>query len=431
MDEQRTEPFSGFTLLMARLWKARWVIVGTAAVFAIVTYLNLKFLTPETFRSETVIYLAEDTEPPTIEALAMSLDTLDAVRERFLDQYPNTKDIDDMKKWKRRFHMDQVIVEDNSLRKEYSPAVTLAADAHSQERAQTLATLWLDEIIQRFGGVSGLEARFRSQHARDLLDDLKSREQRAVEQQTARRFRSAELEKRLYQQYNFLAPVNIPESRSERQFRPFIEGFVVENPQFSVDVPPVAESREPGLIERKMRLQADLAKTQARLESYEEALKMGPTDDVRASLEQNRFDLRADVAGMKSEAASLNRLIAEAEDEISSLTAALQTVKSDLAAASAEVAALRFQQEVVGSMVAEYISNGYLSEQAGLPDRELSARLDFSVVAEPSMPDKKIAPQRVVNGILAGIIGGFLACLVMGLAHFVEQLPELSRRGKK
>jgi len=174
------EAFSGFLQLMARLWRARWFVIGIAALFAILTFINLKFIALETFRSEAILYLAEEVEPPILETLLKNPEMLDVVRKRFLERFPEAKGVAQMEKFKRRFQMDQVILEDNSLRKRYSPALTLSADAHSAEEAQALASIWLEEVTARFGGASGLEAQFKVQHARELLDDLKSKESQSV-----------------------------------------------------------------------------------------------------------------------------------------------------------------------------------------------------------------------------------------------------------
>jgi len=424
MSHESNDAFSGFTLFLARLWRARWYIVTVSAVFAIVTYLNLKFLTPETFRSETIIYLSEDVEAPTIKTLVTNFEMLDVVRSRFREVFPKAKGLSYLDRFAQRFHVNEEVLEDNSIRKVYSPALVLSADAHSPEQAQTLASIWLDEVVRRYGGTTGTESRFRMENNRILLDLLKNQEMQVEESRAVLQYRVAELESRLQGLIRILSPSDILDIQKPREFTTYIEGMLPKPQQVSVNVPARSAPIEPGLIEQQMKLQTERAKAEARHKVYVDRIASGGT--LPEGVQEKAVDLRAEIAALQAEEESVARQIAQVRDDISSLTLALRAAKSDLAASDTELAGLRLQQDFVGSSLAKYTSNGFLSEQVSHWTEDAPARLDFAVVANPSLPDRKVAPQRLLSAILAAIIGGILTCFVIGFAHLVERLPALA-----
>lgn len=423
------DAFDGFLLLLARLWRAKWFIVAFAALFAIVTYLNLKFLADETFRSEAVLYLSPDVQAPTLKTMITSAEVLDVVRTRYRQQFPDAKGTGYLDRFAKRFKASEEINEDNSLRKVYSPALTLTADATTPKEAQALNAIWIDIIVNRYGGMMGLNAKFRTENGRILLNELKKQEKDIVERRTAFQVQVVELESRLQSMLGMLSPVERVDAGNDREFTAYIRGMQPKPQQLSLSVPAAAAAaREPGLIEQQMRLQTDRAKAKARLEFLQEELKRRTESGVAATnppVGPSILDLRADIAVMEAEEKAIADQIVRVRDEVASLTLALQQAKAELAGADTDLAGIRLQQDFAGSDLAENTADGFLSGQESAWSGGTPSRMDFTVAVSPSLPDRKIAPQRMMSGILAGIVGGFLSCFIVALAHLIELLPKV------
>lgn len=421
--------FSGFMLLLARLWRARWFIIGCAAAFCIITYVNLRFLTSETFRSQAVFYVTKEVDAVTMEALITSMDAIASVRDKYRKQFPDSKDITDLIRFSKRFHYKREIVEDTSIRRRYSPAAVLEADAMSPQKAQTLTRLWVEEVLNRYGGFSGTESRFRAEAGRKLLEELAQKEKALAQRQAGLRIRCTELEKRLYSAMETLSPARVPSEGSERRMTTYSEKYAPHPPPYTVNVVSDA-AKGPGWIERQMQLETELAQVTAELAHYEQQLPESARGvagmDASNPLPVKIVELRAAVAGKHAALESLERNIVRVQDEITTTGKTLETARSELAVVESELAALHLQQDFAGSNLAENIVPGYLGTQKLQHDAGLS-RVDMSMVSPPSLPDKKVAPQRMVSSILAGMIGAILACLVLAFLHLIERLPKLAR----
>lgn len=419
--------FSGFMLLLARLWRARWFIVGCAAAFCIITYINLRFLTSETFRSQAVFYVTKEVDAVTMEALITSMDTIAAVRDKYRQQFPDSKDITDLIRFSKRFHYTREIVEDTSIRRRYSPAAVLEADAMSPQKAQTLTRLWVEEVLKRYGGFSGTESRFRAEAGRKLLEELSLKEKALTQRQAALHVRCVELEKRLYSAMETLSPARVPSDGSTRRMTTYSEKYAPHPPPYTVNV--VSDTAKgPGWIEQQLQWDTELAQFSAELAHYKQQLpesaRGGAGMEASNPLQVKIVELRAAVAGKQAALESLKRNIIRVQDEITTTGKTLETARADLSVVESELAALRLQQDFAGSNLAENLVPGYLGTQQLQQDAGLS-RVDMSLVTPPSLPDKKVAPQRMVSAILAGMIGAILTCLVLAFVHVIERLPKL------
>jgi len=196
------------------------------------------------------------------------------------------------------------------------------------------------------------------------------------------RVQARDFEKRINALLRMLDPAEVASDRSDREFRPFFSELFTNSPQFSVSVPTVEVAREPGLIARRIQLETELARARAELKVCE---SLGGE-----SMKEKADGLRIDIAGKEAQRESIASMIAQTHDEVTSLSTALETVKAELAAVDAEVAALRLQQEITGSTLAENLPKGYLSTQEGVEGRDLPARMDFTVVASPSLPTARL-----------------------------------------
>lgn len=425
--------FNGFTLLLARLWRARWFIIGCAALFSIVTYINLRFLTSETFRSQAVFYVTKEVDALTMEALVTSMDTIASVRDNYRRQFPDTKDISDLIRFSQRFHYKREIVEDTSIRRRYSPAAVLEADAISPQKAQALTRLWVEEVLKRYGGFSGTESRFRAEAGKQLIEELSLKEKALARRQAALRVRCTELEKRLYSALDMLSPARVPLEGSERRMTAYSEKYSPHPAPYTVNV--LSDTAKgPGWIERQMQLETELAEIGAELAHYERQLPeseqssspAGPDLASDNPAKGRIVELRAAVAGKQAALESLQRNIARLQDDIATTGKELETARAELAVVESELAALHLQQDFAGSNLAENLVPGYLGTQQLQHDAGLS-RVDMSLVTPPSLPDRKVAPQRMVSSILAGFIGAILGCLVLAFVHVIERLPRLAK----
>ena len=145
------------------------------------------------------------------------------------------------------------------------------------------------------------------------------------------------------------------------------------------------------------------------------------------SIREMAADLKARIAGQEAERVFVAGEIGRIQDQITSVTAALSQSKSALAAIESEIASLRLQQDFAGTDLANNVVGGYLGSVVPTRPDYKYARADLAVVSQPSLPDKKFYPLRLLSAVLAAFIGCFLACFILAFVHLVERLPRVAR----
>ncbi len=430
-----TNPEYQFLVFLARLWRAKWQILFAGAVFAVVTYCALRFFCLETFRSEAVLMTPNErpsVPPPIWEPLLLSADTIHTVRTQFAAKFPKVKNLNNLDKFKKRFRVAQDIFEDTSVRRRYSPVVVLTADANTPEQARTLLSMWLDESMKRFGGITYNELIYQSEMEKKLIGELETEEAKLVQRQTELTVKSSELEKRVYYSMDVISPGQPPE-RPDR----YVGSTQNRNSnEMSVQVRQGGvKIVDEGLIERRSRVEGELARSKAASKAILSAIPE-PMRGGRESFEspawkgvaEKALEMQASEAGAGAEIQAIDASMARLRGEIATDATALAKVKSELAEVESRLDVTRRNLQEARENLAQHLVQGYVSAADALKRDSTTSRLDLSIVSPPSLPDMRIAPKRLLSAALAGVAGMTLMILIMAFMHLIESLPPVARR---
>ncbi len=422
--------FDPFLLLLARLWRARYFLVAAGLGLGIVTYIILRFFTPETFRSQAVVLTTSERPVPSFwDALFLSAETLDTVRSQFRERFPKASGLADQNKFIKRFKVKQDILEDTSVRRRLSPALILEVDSYSPQEAQTLAQLWVNEVVKRYGGASYEEYVYSAKKEKELVDQLIAEEKRLAARQSELEMERVTLSKRVYHSVDVIAPGIVPETARIAQRDTDRNSYMA-----TVQLTQPVKGVEEGLIERRARLEGELAHAKGALSAVEKTLPSSMSGDsgfqnpTWKDLAEKALDLRAQVAGLEAEIKALDETVKRLEESARLDSAALAKVNAEYAEVTSQLENVRRSMMRAQDELAKHLVYARLSEGDILPGAVGPARLDISVMSPPSLPDKRIAPKRTMAAGLATVAGFAIACFLLALFHLAESLPRLERK---
>jgi len=375
------------------------------------TAIYVQFIAKERFRSFAHIMLREqlkvtDAErepltPVTFKALLLNEDLIRKVRNEYRDKLDLIPTALKLEKFKKSFQVDSEIVQDTTIKMQYSPVMILSTDAGTPENAKLLLEIWLRHFMQRYGDILPREADFYSRYytekAEKVQKDLEEKETRFLELKRQIPFKIRQLTTKEWM--IFPAPVNFDirdERRSYYKFR--------DQNRTEVSVPETANVPEQeGLEQKLMTIDLELAKAEA----GNDATRTAQLQAERKALVNKITELTGDIKKLQKE-------IADMEKEFETLS-----------------------REVTGSRdLYQYLidlRNQYEPDSGALhfEKANLEERADVMILAEPTLADMRFYPKKTVTCLIAGLIGLLLCTIAVVFDKYMLESSTLVKEGEK
>lgn len=355
------------------LWNSRWIIAGVAVAAAILVYVVLLFV-PSTFRVESEIYVnqlasMEDgntPNPDTVSALLISKSVLEKVRNDYVKQF-DLKKQPEIERFTKKFKVESHILQDTTVRKEFSPVLTLQVEAAGAKESQYIMTSWMKNFIKEFGNYTIEE----SVTKRDMYNAEKEKLQTDIDTLTRRRAVSEArlplLKKLLAEKLDLLSPSRLRMENNN------------ENTN-NIDISIKGARMRPGLLER----QAEII-----------------------------VDMRSGSAGT-SAVAELKAINSSIEDAKTSVAAAQKALADELAEeeiSRRQLELLTLNQTAINQTLSKFVvaSAAYKAVQdSGLPTGG-----DVRALSMPVTPEARIWPKRTSSAAIAAVVAAIIAIFVI------------------
>jgi len=400
----KTEERESYTLAayVWYLWEKRVGIILGAILCMALMVVYVQFLAREKFRSYAQLMIKEprkftDTErdaitPLSYKVLLLNDNLLKEVRDEFckvtgLSPFPLA-----IEKFRQAFEVKTEIVKDTSVKIEYSPVISISADAGTAQFAQKLMEIWVRRFMDRCGDILAREADFAT---RSYLDKAENLKKTLTEKETALLKMRWELPfriRRLTAKEMLLAPTSITwEFRDERpSYYKYRDQTRVD---FSMIEPATAPAMVNGLEQQLVQVDVELA-----------AARAGNNPSPIAALEAKRNTLLEKVKQTNADIAIFQKDTAELE-------ARFQTL-------AREVTSLRDEYSYVMDLKnqADVEAHGLTYSNKG-DGRE---RSDIIILSPPSLPELRIFPKKTIFCLIAGVVGFFLTTLLFIFEKFMK-----------
>jgi len=368
------------------LWRRRWAIIAVVLVAFVGTYVGLRLFHVNLYESRALIMVRaqprttnmefdkKGLEPPSFKSMFKADETILFVQNQYNDMVKSgvlkAEDGHEefrspLEKYRERFKVESVTEVDTTVITEFSPVMEMSVRGNSRGQAKSLAELWVNHVLNKYGNLVTEEAQFRVDLSRRKGEQLSGELGEAVRKReelvATKRLADAEVASALRR----LTSAPIPEAATYVD-NDILAYNVYTGPReanISVDAP-ATEAATPGLLER-------LAQAKDRDEF----------EPIRKQVEE----LEQSIVESSHGAAAIAAQIAAAEVEINRLQYAVRVNSGNAADA-----------EALLSLVAA--------------DAEGDAKYStLRVLARPQVPDLRVWPKRT-------LIAGIAAAAVFALA---------------
>lgn len=401
MQQEQQESYA-FASYLVHLWKKRFLIVlGTIVCMALMA-IYVQFVAKEAFRSFAQLMIKEprkftDAErdpisPVTYQYLLLNEDLVVQVRDEYARAVKMSPGQLKLEKFKTSFEITTDIIQDTTIKKEYSPVILLSADAGTPQKAKTLMEIWLKHFMNRYGDIISREADYTAQYYLDEVEKVKKalqeKEDRFLTLRRELPFKIRQLTSR--ELLLSPAPVDLYFQDQRRSYYKYRQQSNVEVALPELGAPLPTEGLEQELVD----MEVDLAAAQA--ENDAPKIKI---------LQAKKEALTAKIAELKTDIARLQGETAKMEKEFQPL--------------SREVASLRDLHQYLADLKNQAdVDAGPLHYSAKNDGAE---RMDVVILAKPHLPEMRVFPKKTFFCLIAGVVGFFLTCFVFIFDKFMKE----------
>jgi len=411
MKQEDREAFV-FASYAIHLWRHRvWIIVG-GIVCALLTALFVQFIARERFRAFSQIMIKEQRKitgaerdtltPVSYEYLLLNQELIRQVRNEYAKEIGMPAHSMILEMFMEAFQVDSDLVQDTTVRKEYSPVMELAVDADSPPHAQMLMQIWLKQFMKRYGDLLARESdyasRFYSGKAGEVQKALKEKEDRFLVLRRELPFKIRELTSKELLVSPAMVELDYQDTR--RSYYKYRDENRIE-----VNMPePIQQIDMEGLEKKLVDTEIALAEAKATNDT-----------ELTVSLEAKRKAISGIIEKTRKEIAALQKESADMEKEFSEL--------------AREVTSLRDQYQYVMDLKnqAEVEAEGYHYGDKLDSDE----RSDIIILAKPSLPEKRVYPKKVFSCLIALLAGLVLTALAILFDKFIRESRTLVEGSKK
>jgi uncharacterized protein involved in exopolysaccharide biosynthesis len=469
MEISERESEISFASYFLRLWRSRYKIIAGTLIAMAAAAIYVQFIAKEAFTATAQILVKEkpqytDSErkeiaPPAYKVILMSEDLINQVKERF-EAMRNISGIK-LELFRRAFKVETEIVQDTSVKRDYSPVIQLEVQAWSPQDAKDIMDLWTSLFIQNYGNVVQDEALYASQIYEKQIQTIQEKLKTLEAQFTQVRWQLPYKIKELSDRENMLAPATV-----EYDFRkPVRQYFKLETAQqVDVQVREPQPPQGPGLKTRLAELEIDVVKREAikqlldrLLDQEKQVVKLegGPDEaaivrlqspkmsqeEIQQLLQQKMYSetLNPLYIGLKETAATnlkelegsraerqiLVEKIAAAEKEVVQLQEQVAQLDEQYSRLDREVQSLRDEYRLISDIKNHADLEAGIS--GGTPSDESEAG-DVRLLARATLPELRTYPKKAVTCLIVGALGFILSCLLVVLHKYLGDAERLTRR---
>ena len=405
MQQEFQESYT-FATYLVHLWRKRFLIIlGTIVCMALMA-IYVQFVAKEAFRSFAQIMIKEprkvtDTErdslsPVTYQYLLMNEDLLLQVRDEYARAVKMSPGQLKLEKFKTAFEITTDIIQDTSIKKEYSPVIMLSADAGTPQKAKTLMEIWLKHFMSRYGDIISREAAYSSQYYLDEVEKVKKtlqeKEDRFLTLRRELPFKIRQLTSR--ELLLSPAPADFDFQDQRRSYYKYRQQSNVE-----VTMPePILQLQSEGLEKELVNIELDLAAAQAE----NDASKIKILQAKKEALTAKIGEIRTDIARLQAETAKMEKEFQILSREVVSLRDLHQYLMDLKNQADVDAGAVRYS-----------------------PQNDGAERMDIAILAKPNLPELRVFPKKTFFCLIAGVVGFFLTCFVIIFDKFMKESSAL------
>ena len=401
MNEEKRDQYT-FASYVLELWRKRFIIIIGTIICMAVTAIYVQYVAVEKYRSFAEIMIKEprkfvDNErdaltPVSYEYLLLSKDLIQQVRNEFCRETGISPAALKLEKFKNAFQVESELVQDTTVKIEFSPVISMFVDAGSPEHAQLLMEIWLKHFMERYGDLlaknSDFSASYYTQKINNIEKELERKEARFLQLRRELPFKIRSLTAKEI----ILAPAQVRlDYRDER--RSYYKYRETSNVEISMEEPVIISGYES--LERKLtEVDIDMAAAEAR-------------DDQKGVSE-----LRAKKKAIQEKIDKLATEINNLQDETASMELEFQQLARD-------VNGLRDMHQYVMDLRNQTQVDAQAMDYA--EKHEQGERSDIVILARPSLPELRIFPKKTFSCLIAGFVGLILSCLAVIFNKFLKE----------
>ena len=409
-----------FASYVLELWKKRWAVCLGAIVCMAITAVYVQFIAKEQFRSFAQIMIKDPPQvideerssytPISYQHLLFNDKMLRDVRDDFAAQAVIDPNVLKIEKFKNLFEIKTNVVQDTTLRKEFSPVIVLSADSDSPANARLLMETWLRHFMQGFSELQSRRMAFFSRTYGKKIQDIETQINDKEREFTTIRWQLPFKMRRLTSLEMLIAPApaQLPSPERRRSYYRYRGDTAVD-----VATPEILPA------ELKDGLQARLTDAEISLAAAKAAGDAAETGRIEASIEALKAEIQSlseEIAGLQKETADMEFRYQQLSREITALKDQYQYAADIYNQADADAAGLRHEGKGGPSDVPESIE-------------DLSERGDIMVVSQPSLPEMRVFPKKSLSCMIAGIVGLLLSIIAVTLDKFMRDSRQVLREG--
>jgi len=398
-DEHESYTFASYVVY---LWDKRvWLIAG-AILCAAITWIYVKYIAKEKYRSYSQIMIKEpkkitDSEidsitPLTYKDILLNDGLIRQVRDEFCKTVGIATKGLPIEKFREGFEIKSQIVKDTTIKIEYSPVINLSVDADTPERARALMDIWIKTFMKYYGDILARNASYLSRDYGEMANKLSEKIEEKEAALYKLRWEIPFKIRQLASNEMLLAPAQINWEFRGDQRRSYFKYRDSSEVNIAMQEPPLSPAMVNGLKEQLIQTELELAA--AKVENN--AAKIVPLEAKQKALQEKIAQTTADIAALQRE------------------TAALETQFQTLAR---EVIALRDQYTYLSDLKNHADVDAHSLEFANNGDG--MERSDVAIISPPSLAELKSSPKRVLATLLAAVIGSILTALALILDKFI------------
>jgi LPS O-antigen subunit length determinant protein (WzzB/FepE family) len=401
MQQEQKESYI-FSSYIIYLWRKRFLIVLGTILCMGLTAVYVQFVAKEKFRSFSQIMIKEHPDflgmerykitPVSYQDLLLNEDLLRDVRDEYAETCKIHPENLKIEKFKTAFDVEFEVVQDTTIKKEYSPVMILSVDAGTPQNAKTLNDIWLKHFMQRYGDLLSREPDYAKLYftnkAESVQKELEEKENRFLKLRWELPFKIRQLTAKEL----LVSPANVQLDYQDqrRSYYKYREESLVNVQVPEPTVMPVGE----GLEDRLMMVEQDLATAQAAQD-------------------------KPQVAQLTAQKEILEKKIGEIKTEIKSLQAETTNMEKEFQSLAREVTGLRDLYQYVIDL-----KNQAEAEADALhykDPRKSLERMDIAVLAAPSLPEMRVFPKKSFSCLIAGFVGFLLCCFLVVFDKFMKE----------
>ncbi len=379
---RRDETTDSLDKYIALIWTRKWLIIAVAIFAGVATYIALLFV-PETYRVKSEIYVnrlpttanEETASPDTVTSLLKSQSVIEEVRNDYVEAF-DVQTAPPVEKFAKQFDVESYILQDTTVRKQFSPVLTLQVESSGAEETRFIMQRWIENFIEQYGNYTTKEALVKRDAYSNEIQRVEDEIVRVERERAKYDSQLPYLKKMLAEKLELLTPSRL--SFQDRDVDTIKLDFQIQNPRM-----------RPGLLERYAELKLQMNSGSA------------PTTAA------------AELKAMETAIADANTSIAGAEKDLAEIRYhQLRTIR--------ELELLTGTQKAINDTLARFTVASAVYTTAtedGLPTGG-----DIRAMATPVMPETRVWPKRTLSAGIAAIVAAILTIFALIARNFLTKI---------